>query len=256
MKTINISKSKRIWLPVAGALLATGCLFLHFASPWEQERAATDTAVVNGGAPPAAPARRPTGTRRYDAPSAPANLDLRQNRPTPADRMHPVMKSALEGDPEMAHYYWLAQKVLPTEEHRRMREEMLSDIDLIQKARADLIASSESTFTREAEAKRMISVEFLADAIAWEGNPEIEAVVEAIEDVLFAENISSETPDDLAKSLAGDKMDLYTQTLHTSPDRAAAIADRARGREVEALLTYSKEWYDSELMAMRADELP
>jgi hypothetical protein len=166
------------------------------------------------------------------------------------------MKRALEDDPDMAHYYWLAQKVVPTEEHRRMRQEMLSDPELIQKAKMDLLAPGESTYSKEGEAKRMLDVEFLTDAIAWADNPEIESVHEAIEDVLFAENIYKDTPDDLAQSLAGDKMELYTQVLHTSPERAAAMAEQAHGRQVEALLKHSKEWYDSEMLAMRADELP
>jgi hypothetical protein len=166
------------------------------------------------------------------------------------------MKAALDEDPGMAHYHWLVQKILPTEEHRRMRQEMLSDPELIQKARVELLTSSEADLTKSGEAKRMLYVEFLADACAWAENPEIEAVSEAIEDVLFAENITEETPVDLAKSLAGDKMDLYTQLLHTSPEQAAAIAENAHGRKVEALLMYSKEWYDGEMRAMRADELP
>jgi hypothetical protein len=51
-------------------------------------------------------------------------------------------------------------------------------------------------------------------------------------------------------------MELYTQVLHTSPERVAVMAENARGRQVEALLTQSKEGYDGEMLAMRADELP
>jgi hypothetical protein len=166
------------------------------------------------------------------------------------------MRSALDNDPEWAHYHWLAQKALPTGEQRRMLQEMLSDPELIQKAKMDLLASSEEAFSKEAEARRMLSVEFLTDAIAWAENPAIEAVSESIEDVLLADNIAEDAPDDLARSLAGDKMDLFTQVLHASPERAHTIAERARGKAVEGLLSYAQNWYDGELRAMRADELP
>ena len=51
-------------------------------------------------------------------------------------------------------------------------------------------------------------------------------------------------------------MELHSQVLHTSPERAAVMAENARGRHVEALLTQSKEGYDGETLPMRADELP
>lgn len=177
--------------------------------------------------------------------------------PSPTGRIHPVMQSALRNNPDMAEYQWLAQKVLPTKEQRRLRRKMLSDPELIQIAWTGLLAPTETTFTKEGEAERMLYVEFLADAVAWADNPEVETVAFAIEDVLFAENISHETPDDLAQSLAGDKMELFTQMLHYAPDRAITIYERAQqGREVMALLTYTRTWYESEIRAMRANELP
>lgn len=119
----------------------------------------------------------------------------------------------------------------------------------------DLLASTESAFSKESEGKRMLCVEFLTDAIAWSENPEIDLVREAIEDVLFAQNISEAMPEDLARSLAGDKVELFTQVLHASPEQASILADRARGKEVEPLLVYAKNTYVREINAMRADEL-
>jgi len=128
-------------------------------------------------------------------------------------------------------------------------------LELIQKIKKDLLATDENTYSKEAEAKRMVAVEFLTDAVAWDDNPAMGAVMGAIEEVVFAENISSATPEDLVQSLAGDKMELYTQMLHSSPDRAAIVAGHAQGKDVEALLTYSKDWYEREMRAMKADEI-
>jgi hypothetical protein len=80
-------------------------------------------------------------------------------------------------------------------------------------------------------------------------------VTEAIEGVVFAENISSEASEALAQSLAGDKVELYTQLLHRSPERAAVIADLAKGKSVEQLLAYAKDSYNREMDAMKADEI-
>ena len=101
----------------------------------------------------------------------------------------------------------------------------------------------------------MVAVEFLGDAVNWADNPARGAVMEAIESVMFADNISASAADDLARSLAGDKVELYTQMLHRSPDRAAVVAEHAQGKPAEALLAYAKDSYDREMAARKADEI-
>jgi hypothetical protein len=165
-----------------------------------------------------------------------------------------VIRKVLDDHPHLAKYYQLAQKALPTKDEQTALRDMFLDLELIQTIKQDLLAPHERTYSKEAEAKRMLGVEFLSDAVAWERNPAMDAVMSAIEDVIFAANILPETPDDLAQSLAGDKMDIYTQMLHSSPQRAAIIAEHARGREVEALLSYSRNWYERQTGAMRSDE--
>ena len=49
-------------------------------------------------------------------------------------------------------------------------------------------------------------------------------------------------------------MELYTQLLHRSPDRAALVAERGRGTPVEPLLAYTKDSYDRETAARTADD--
>jgi len=261
----NDLREKWIGVAVAVAFGAMGWLYLrpdasptHVASQdvdqdkgLEQPLTSSDPAEVGAGLK-----RRPLPAPRRNMARTGRPSESRPDRPTPSERMHPVMKRALDEHPELSQYHWLAQKVLPTVEHRRMLEEMLSDLELIEKAKLDLLASSETDYSREEEAKRMLQVEFLSDAIAWKENPEMAAIVEAIEDVLLADNISADMPDDLAQSLAGDKMDLYTQVLHSSPDHAATIAEHASGKPVDPLLTYSKDWLDSERLAMQANETP
>jgi hypothetical protein len=165
-----------------------------------------------------------------------------------------AMQKALDEHPQLAQYYRLQQKVLPTAEERKTLRGMLADSNLIEMVKEELLVP-ESTYTKEAEAKRMVAVEFLTDAVAWADNPATGAVMEAIEAVVFADNISADASEDLARSLAGDKMELYTQMLHRSPDRAAMLADNARGKAVEPFLTYSKNWYDQQMRAMKADEI-
>lgn len=253
MKPFDFGENKRIWLPAAGTFLVMCCLSIRFASGPDRD---IGDGVTSDKAPASrAPAPRPRASGLQGAPQGVQHAGPRSDRPTPKQRLHPVIESALHDDPALAHYHWLSSKVLPTDEHRKMLHEMLSDPEQIQKVKMDLLASTESAFSKESEGKRMLCVEFLTDAIAWSENPEIDLVREAIEDVLFAQNISEAMPEDLARSLAGDKVELFTQVLHASPEQASILADRARGKEVEPLLVYAKNTYVREINAMRADEL-
>lgn len=230
---------------VLASLIAIGWLCFRPASSPQVDRAVTSSMTMG-----------PRSNLHFSPRTGVAqNTGASQDRTTPSAVKIPlVLQKALDDNPHLAQYYRLEQKVLPTEDERNKLRDMFSDVELIQAIKEDLL-TEESAYSKEAEAKRMVAVEFLTDAAAWDENPAMGAVMEAIEGVIFADNISSVTPEDLVQSLAGDKMELYTQMLHRSPDLAAVVAGHARGKDVEALLNYSKDWYEREMRAMKADEV-
>lgn len=241
----NIGRRAR-WsmLAIAAALIAVIWFYL---SPTEsrEQRAAQPAPQRGAVAAKAVPAKRGAG-----APDPSAHPDVTEFS---LPRIPPAMQRVLDANPDLAQYYALEQKVLPTEEERANLHAMLSDPAMIKAAKQYLLAN-ETAYAKDAEAKRMVAVEFLSDAVNWADNPSRPAVMEAIEGVMFADNIASDAPDDLAQSLAGDKMELYTQLLHRSPDRADLVAQHAKGTSVEPLLAYTKETYDRETAARKADD--
>lgn len=236
-------------LAFVASLVAMGWFYLYPDSPRQEpvargtpEHAATSSNI---------PQQRPRAASRDGSASS---LEPRPDRPTPsAVRLPPAMQRVLDDNPDLAQYYRLEQKVLPTADERTALRGMLSDPEMIQAAKEDLLVT-ETTYSKDAEAKRMVAVEFLGDAATWADNPAMSTVMETIKGVIFAENISSEATEELAQSLAGDKAELYTQLLHRSPDRAKLIADLAQGKSVEPLLTYARDSYNREMAAMKADE--
>lgn len=164
-----------------------------------------------------------------------------------------VMKDVLDANPDLAEYYGLEQKVVPTAEEKQKLHALLSDPDMIQQITDDLL-EPEAAYSKDGEAKRMVAVEFLGDAISWGDNPAQPRVMEAIQNVIFADNIAGDAPDDLAQSLAGDKVELYTQMLGRSADNATVVAAAAKGKPVEALLSYTKDRYEREVATRLADE--
>jgi hypothetical protein len=214
--------------------------------------AAAPPAIGTADQAPTVPASAP-GAGPHHTTAAP-NLEV----PAPATpgapvKLPPPMQKALDGNPHLAAYYRLEQKVLPSGEEREELHAMLSDPDLIDQVVKDLL-TPEFSYTKEGEAKRMVAVEFLGDAATWGDNPAMAKVMEGVEHVVFADNITAYASSELAQSLAGDKAELYTQLLHRSPERAAVITGDARSTPVEPLLAYAKRQYDGSMTAMKADE--
>ena len=200
-----------------------------------------------------APGSAPSAHHAPAAPTAP-KLDV----PAPATpgtpvKLPPPMQKALDANPHLAAYYRREQKVLPSADVRAALHVMLSDPELIDQVVNDLL-TPEFSYTKEGEAKRMVAVEFLGDAATWGDNPAMGKVMEGVERVVFADNITAYASDELAQSLAGDKAELYTQLLHRSPERAAVVAGDARSTSVEPLLAYTKRVYDGSMTAMKTDE--
>jgi hypothetical protein len=239
----NVRRRRR-WATLAVILAAAAGLALLFVRGASSEQAAT----------------RPTASAAI-APSAPAkhkHLPLKPDgtldHPTFSTvKMPPTLKKVLDDNPDLAEYYGLEQKVLPTDDERGKLHALLSDPDMLQQI-TDYLLVDEARYSKDSETKRMVAVEFLGDAVSWADNPARPQVMEAVQNVLFADNIAADAPDDLAQSLAGDKMELYTQLLGRSPDGATAIADAAKGKPVEALLTFAKQTYERELRVKTDDE--
>ena len=95
--------------------------------------------------------------------------------------------------------------------------------------------------------ERMYRAELLGRAVAWEDNPQRDAVLLAMERVVLADNIDAGQPLEVRRSLAGDKVELYMALLHEAPEEAAAIAARARGTWMERLLDHAEERHRADL---------
>lgn len=231
-------------LAIAASLIVLGWMvFRHDAAT----PSATSTADHESAAPGTS-AAVPSAARHA---SAAPELDV----PAPINpvKLPPPLQKAIDDNPHLAAYYRLEQKVVPSREDRDALHAMLADPEMIEQVVDDLLAP-EFSYTKEVEAKRMVAVEFLGDAATWADNPAMGKVMEAVEHVMFADNISADTSDELAQSLAGDKAELYTQLLHRAPERAAVINGLAQNTNVEALLAYAKRQYDGSMAAMKADE--
>jgi hypothetical protein len=180
-----------------------------------------------------APEERGGAERRGPA----AGAEDSKPRGEPETAISRARDAVIAGHPDIAEYRRLRGKALPTTEQRERLRAMLADPALIDAAKGDLCAT-EPSLTDEGQYKRMSRADFLDAALEWHDNPARASVLEAVEEAIFAPNIGGARPIELQRSLAGDKMELFMSLLDRDPARAEEIAARARGTNLERLLSY------------------
>jgi hypothetical protein len=178
---------------------------------------------------------------RTDSPDSRAAAGARGPEPAP-ELIRDARPRMLAAHPDVAQFRTLEHKVLRSKDEQQKRKALLSDAAALRNARDRLLADRNS-LTRADELERLYRVEYLAAAIEDPSNPALSDALDAIKDVVLADNIHKMAPVDLQRSLAGDKVELYMALLHDSPDRAAAISHEAQGTPLEPLLRYAGQRY-------------
>ncbi|AKT37616.1 hypothetical protein [Chondromyces crocatus] len=152
-----------------------------------------------------------------------------------------VVRLAVDGDRELALIAHYRNRVLLDTEGRAAYQKMLSDPAMLAKVRGDLSHPPESRENLRDNTRRLMEIDYLDDALAWEANPSREAILGVIEELVLEDNFREGLGLDMRYSLAGNKRELFTLLHEHSQDRALALVDRARGSRLEKLLLFLRD---------------
>lgn len=154
-----------------------------------------------------------------------------------------VLDEVLDSEPNLRRFYELRRKALRTSAEQQDYLAMVSDRQLIEDARAELLeALSADHLDQHDELARLQRIQFLNSALAWEDNPERARVIQAMSDVLMA-NVPGGIPDDLGGSVLGDKFDLFQLMIVSAPEQARALLAQAQGKPTERILQFAWQAY-------------
>lgn len=154
-----------------------------------------------------------------------------------------VLEEVLDSDPNLRRFYELRRKALRTSAEQQDYLALVSDRQLIEDARADLLeALSTDHLDQHDELARLQRIQFLNSALAWEDNPERARVIQAMADVLVAD-VPGGIPDDLGGSVLGDKFDLFQLMIVGAPEQAKALLAQAQGKPTERILRLAWQTY-------------
>ncbi len=173
-----------------------------------------------------------------------AGRDLTAKNPTlaisPSSRSFGELRTQVFATrPALAEFKRLQEKVLRSAEENAAAMKLLSDPKLISEAQQDLRGSGERELDEAAQLRRMYQVDYLMACSAWKDNPERTRAIEAIKDAVMSEGLHEGAPENLRKSLAGDKIELYSALKQLDETESAKIRLWSRGRSLEPLLAHA-----------------
>jgi hypothetical protein len=163
----------------------------------------------------------------------------------PRSPLDALRQRVMAANPDIAQFRQLQRKVLLKPQEKEMLRGMYKDRELIEAAKRDLLAADEKTFTEEGQFKRLYRVEYLGMGLEWKENPERQALLKDVEEVILARNIQADQDLELRRSLSGDKVELFMVMLYNDRKRAEELLASVRGTDLEKLLKYSMLRYDA-----------
>ncbi|WNZ64070.1 hypothetical protein QEG98_10525 [Myxococcus sp. MxC21-1] len=159
----------------------------------------------------------------------------------------------MAANPDLAQFRHLQRKVLRKGDEQASLQSLFKDREVIDAAKADLLATGERTFSADAQFRRLYQVEFLGSALEWKDNPERPALLNDLEELLRADNLNPDMELELRRSLSGDKVELFMILLHNDRARAESMLQDLHGSRLGALLEHARTRYDA-LWALAAKQ--
>lgn len=150
----------------------------------------------------------------------------------------------MRAHPDIAQFRHLQRKVLLRPEEKETLREIYQDEEILAAAKHDLLAENEKTFSEERQFQRLYRVEYLGMGLEWQDNPRREKLLGTVKELISTKNLTPDQDQELRRSLAGDKVELFMILLHNDRAQAEQLLADARGTDIEKLLEYAKLRYD------------
>ena len=143
--------------------------------------------------------------------------------PAPAPKPEPI-SAMLREHPLIQQMRGLKELVVATPEQHQQLARLLANPELIDDARTVLQARHTDSLREAEEWLRLAAVDTLDACLAWKDNPARHLAVRAAVDSLVADNLGRSLPEDLRRSLAGDKIELWAMVQRWVPEEIPQLA--------------------------------
>lgn len=175
--------------------------------------------------PKAAAAERPE--MRLDA--------FERNAATKSTQARAPSNAMSDTDNVTNRFVTIAEKVILSAKERAELNAMLSSSSVLNQAAANLLVDPRRE-TMPPSPRRLRSVGLIEAALTWQENPAREELRQLVRRILFCPNLSSDMPETIQRSIAGDKFEIYSTLLRVDRSEADVVYQEARTHGVNLKL--------------------
>ncbi|EYF01380.1 hypothetical protein [Chondromyces apiculatus] len=149
-----------------------------------------------------------------------------------------ALRAVLEGDAWLASYWDFRNRPLMGADSRASYRALLSDPEMHEKVRRDLRDPEPTGPATQRNLQQLMEIDYLRDAIAWDDNPLREELLDLVAAMITEDNFVSGSDDDMRRTKAAVKRELYEMLVEVDAARAAAVVDDCRGTRLEGLVAF------------------
>jgi hypothetical protein len=223
-------------LLVLGVLVAR---FLLESEPGEPAPTKVATLSAKDSRPASAPP--PVRATSEQAPFhlVPANVPGSEGEHGEFTTSTDVLKQKIfKTEPKLAQLDFFREHVLLDANSREDYHALLSDKAMYTQVRQALLRPEEVEDTMENNVKRLLQIDYLREALHWKENPEREQLISTVEAIILEDSFSATMTEEVKRSVAASKMELFEILHGHEPERAQALVAAAKGTRLETLLGY------------------
>lgn len=141
-------------------------------------------------------------------------------------------------EPKLAQFDFFREHALLDSNSREDYHALLSDKAMYTQVRQALLRPEGLEDTMEDNVKRLLQIDYLREALDWKENPEREHLLSTVEAIILEDSFRDTMPEELKRSVAASKTELFEILHGHAPERAQALVTAARGTRLEKLLEY------------------
>lgn len=239
----------RSWIILGIALLVgVGGVWL-WTTPEAPEQAAAMAVAPEKAPSPRAEAPAVTPPSRQKAPP-PADAELQPGMQRPPLMPKELVAQVLEENKELGLFMHYHKPVLLDAPSRDAYRKLLSSPEMMKSMADNLKDPGRGEVEPKEQYERLMEVDYFKAALAWKDNPQRDQLLAHAEDVILHPNIFGAQDTERRYMLAGGKMEMYRLLAEHDMPRALALAERARGTNLERLTA----WMTTEEQRRRAQE--
>lgn len=152
--------------------------------------------------------------------------------------MAEVLRRVLANDPQLATFKYYHNRPLLDDAELRKYHALLSDAAVAADVKQDLLFPGETKVDQAGNIKRLMKIDYLREALEWAENPQREALLALVSEIILTDNYPADMTMDMRLSLSGNKLELYELLYDVAPDRAAAVVQSSKGTRLEPLIAH------------------